>query len=124
MIPWLKAAGARALRTALVTLLPLLPMLMVGVDVDRTISTVLMAAIASLITSLAGLRELQKRRVRWWQATAVRAAKTFGQVLAANIGTALLVTDVPWAAVVWSAFGAAAGTVLLAVIAVLPEADA
>ena len=64
MIPWLKAAGARALRTALVTLLPLLPMLMVGVDVDRTISTVLMAAIASLITSLAGLRELQGRRVR------------------------------------------------------------
>ncbi len=124
MIPWLKAAGARALRTALVTLLPLLPMLMVGVDVDRTISTVLMAAIASLITSLAGLRELQGRRVRWWQATAVRAAKTFGQVLAANIGTALLVTDVPWAAVVWSAFGAAAGTVLLAVIAVLPEAGA
>lgn len=123
MIPWLKAAGARALRTALVTLLPLLPMLMVGVDVDRTISTVLMAAIASLITSLAGLRELQGRRVRLWQATAVRAAKTFGQVLAANIGTALLVTDVPWAVVVWSAFGAAAGTVLLAVIAVLPEAD-
>ena len=99
-------------------------MLMVGVDVDRTISTVLMAAIASLITSLAGLRELQGRRVRWWQATAVRAAKTFGQVLAANIGTALLVTDVPWAVVVWSAFCAAAGTVLLAVIAVLPEADA
>lgn len=124
MIPWLKAAGARALRTALVTLLPLLPMLMVGVDVDRTISTVLMAAIASLITSLAGLRELQGRRVRWRQATAVRAAKTFGQVLAANIGTALLVTDVPWAVVVWSAFGAAAGTVLLAVIAVLPEEDA
>ena len=124
MIPWLKAAGARALRTALVTLLPLLPMLMVGVDVDRTISTVLMAAIASLITSLAGLRELQGRRARWWQATAVRAAKTFGQVLAANIGTALLVTDVPWAVVVWNAFGAAAGTVLLAVIAVLPEADA
>ena len=40
-------------------------------------------------------------------------------MLAANIGTALLVTDVPWAAVMWSAFGAAAGTVLLAVIAVL-----
>ena len=124
MIPWLKAAGARALRTALVTLLPLLPMLMVGVDVDRTISTVLMAAIASLITSLAGLREMQGRQVRWWQATAVRAAKTFGQVLAASITTAILVTDVSWGSVLWSAVGAAAGTVLLAVIAVLPEADA
>ena len=40
MIPWLKAAGARALRTALVTLLPLLPMLMVGVDVEIDLSHV------------------------------------------------------------------------------------
>ena len=84
---------------------------------------VVMAGVASLVTSLAGLPELDGTGRSWWHATLIRAGKTFGQVLAASITTAILVTDVSWGSVLWSAVGAAAGTVLLAVIAVLPEAD-
>lgn len=120
---WFRVAGARALRTALVTLVPLLPLVWQGQDVQRTVSVVGMAGIASLVTSLAGLPELDGTGRRWWHATLIRAGKTLGQVLAASITTAILVTDVSWASVLWSAFGAAAGTVLLAVIAALPEAD-
>lgn len=120
---WLRVAGARALRTALVTLVPLLPLVWQGQDVQRTVSVVVMAGVASLVTSLAGLPELDGTGRSWWSATLVRAGKTLGQVLAASITTAILITDVSWGSVLWSAFGAAAGTVLLAAIAVLPEAD-
>lgn len=120
---WLRLAGARALRTALVTLVPLLPFLLAGDDVGATLSTIAMAGVLSLVTSLAGLPENTGRHVTWWYATAVRAVKTFGQVLAAQLAVAVILTDVDWAVALWSAFGSACGTVLLAAIARLPEVE-
>lgn len=120
---WLRLAGARSLRTALVALVPMLPTLWLGQDVAATFSMIAMAGAFSLVTSLAGLPENTGKHVPWWHATTVRAVKTFGQVLAAQLATAIFITDVSWTTVAWSALGAACGTVLLAVIARLPEVD-
>lgn len=60
---WAKAAGIRALKTAAQTGVALLGTGMVGVlDVDwmQFVSVVALAAIMSMLTSLAGLPELER----------------------------------------------------------------
>lgn len=60
---WVKAAGIRALKTAAQTGVALLGTGMVGVlDVDwvQFVSVVALAAIMSMLTSLAGLPELER----------------------------------------------------------------
>ncbi len=58
--------------------------------------------------------------LQWWKAAAVRAVKTVAQTAAASIGTAAVLSDVDWLAVVSTA--ALAGTLsLLMSVAGLPE---
>lgn len=65
LINWLKAAGIRAIRTFAQTAAGMLGGDMVGVlDVDwaAVLSVAAMAAVVSLLTSIAGLPELEQKK--------------------------------------------------------------
>lgn len=119
---WWGAAGTRAARTALAALAGALGIL-IGGDLNAVIlggSIIALAVISSLATSLAGLPELTDIAVPWWKAALQRAARTFGQMLAAAVASAAVLSDITWA-VVTQALVAAAVTLLLAVAETLPE---
>lgn len=119
---WWHAAGRRAAYTALAALLPLAALLFTG-DVTPlyTLSVVALAALASLVTSLAGLPEVTDKVVPWWQAVVVRVLKTAGQVAAPVLGSVLLFEDVGWYELGVTVAGAAFTTLLRALMAYLPE---
>lgn len=122
---WWLAALLRAGRTVLVALLPFLPAIP---EADRTtvlvaVLTIALAAVLSLATSLASLPELDDVARPWWTAALDRFARTFGQVLLAGLASAALITDVDWRTLLLHALAAALGSVVLAVIAKLPEAE-
>ena len=118
---WWKAALFRALRTAIVIAVPYLggaslvhlPWLAAG-------SAVLLGAIASLATSLAGLPELDGGSPIGL-ALLERVAKTAGQSLAAGVGTHLLFTTVNWPVVLQTAAIASLGSLFIGVLGYLPE---
>ena len=58
----------------------------------------------------------------WWKAAGVRAIKTVAQCAVATIGTAVLISEVNWMAVV-SASALAGVLSLLTSVAGLPEVD-
>lgn len=126
-IAWWKAAGLRVARTVLMVLLTFLP----AFGTDGTTAAELqrfglvagLAAVLSLATSWANLPELADGARRWWVAVADRFLRTFGQVLVASAGGALLLTDVDWLDTVQRAGWAALGTVVLAFVAKLPESE-
>lgn len=118
-----QAAGARALRTVLVALLPFLAPLVGGdwTAVGQAGLAVALAAVLSLVTSLASLPELGDGARSRWVALLDRSARTFGQTLAASIGSALVWSDVDWTLAVVQAATAAITTAILAVVEQLPE---
>ncbi len=119
---WWQAAGTRAARTALAALAGSLGILLGG-DLRAVLlagSIVALAVIGSLATSLAGLPELTDVALPWWKAALQRAARTFGQILAAAATSAALLSDITWA-VVGQALAAAVVTLLLAAADALPE---
>ena len=59
----------------------------------------------------------------WWAAAAIRALRTVAQTAIALIGTATVITDVPWAVVLSGAILAGILS-LLTSLAGLPEVDA
>lgn len=117
-----QAAGARALRTVLVALLPFLAPLVGGEwdAVGQAGLALAFAAVLSLVTSLASLPELGGTRSRW-AALLDRSARTFGQTLAAAIGSALVWSDVDWRLALVQAVTAAVTTAILAVVEQPPE---
>ncbi len=117
-----QAAGARALRTVLVAALPFLAPLIGGdwTAVGQAGLAFAFAAVASLATSLASLPELGATRSRW-AALLDRSLRTFGQTLAASIGSALVWSDVDWRLALVQAATAAITTAVLAVVEQLPE---
>lgn len=119
---WWHAAGRRAAYTALAALLPLAALLFTG-DVSPlyAISVVALAALASLVTSLAGLPEVADKVVPWWQAVVIRVLKTAGQVAAPVLGSVLLFEDVGWYELGVTVAGAALTTLLRALMSYLPE---
>ena len=58
----------------------------------------------------------------WWKAAGIRAVKTIAQCAVATIGTAALISEVNWIAVV-SASALAGVLSLLTSVAGLPEVD-
>lgn len=63
---------------------------------------------------------MSEKAKRWWKAAGIRALKTVAQSAVATIGTAALLNDVNWLAVL-SAAALAGGLSLLTSIAGLPE---
>jgi hypothetical protein len=117
-----RAAGIRALRTALVAAAPLLLPLVGGdwADVAQAAGAIALVAVLSLATSLWSLPELGAGRGPW-AAVLDRTARTFGQTLAASLATATLWSDVDWPLVLVQALAAALTTLVLAAAEELPE---
>lgn len=59
----------------------------------------------------------------FWKATAIRAIKTICQTAIATIGTASLLSDVNWLAVVSASLLAGILSVLTSIVVGLPEVD-
>ena len=122
---WWLAAGQRAARSALVTLLVWIPALLddVAVHAPAAASTIGLMVVASLATSLRSLPELDGTVRSWWIATLDRVVRTFFQVLAAGIPAVTLLQDVPWLVLLEQAAAAALGSLVLAMISALPESQ-
>lgn len=120
---WWKAAGLRALRTALVIAAPY----SVTVIYDNTWlvvgSTAAFGAVVSLLTSLRGITETEDKVVPWYYSIFERGIKTAAQALVAAFGTATMFEAVNWTQVPALVGTAVLGTLFLTVIAKLPGAD-
>ncbi|WP_372595575.1 holin [Actinotalea sp.] len=120
---WWAAAIQRALRSALVVLVPLIPGILSGdsATILAAASTAALMAVLSLATALASLPEVDGMPRAWWVAALDRTVKTFAQALIAAIPAVTLIHEVPWTLVLMHAAAAAAGSLVLAVISILPE---
>lgn len=122
---WWKAAATRAFRTALVVMVPYIPATYIGDVPFITIGLVAaLALVTSFITSaVTVLSETDDSPLQpWWFAVLSRVGKTVGQALLAGMGTAVLITDVQWDSLWQLAASAGFGSLILALITVLPEA--
>lgn len=120
-----RAAAIRALRTALVIAIPYLGGSALGAIPWLTIASAAgLGAVASLVTSLAGLVESNGGQVSWWYAILERITKSFFQALAVGIGQATLFEQVDWLVILQAALIAAASSLLLGILTRLPEAPA
>jgi hypothetical protein len=119
---WWKAAGLRAARTAVVIAIPYLPASYTGhVPYIALASAAVLGAILSLLFSLAGVAEAKGEVHPFWYSVAERVLKTIAQALIAGIGTSLFVTDVDWTSLGNIALTSGFGSLLLALLAGLPE---
>lgn len=120
-----RATGARVLHTFLAALLPYVALVQVGdVTLAAAFSISGMAALASLVTSLANLPEIDTATMPLWKAIGHRVLRTAGQNVAAGIAGIALLQDVPWQAVAIGVVGATVATLLRTFLDVLPEAIA
>ena len=66
---------------------------------------------------------MRKKIIKWCKAAGIRAIKTMAQAAGAGIGSAVLLSDVSWPAVISTAMLAGIGSLLMSIKG-LPEADA
>lgn len=119
---WWKDAGLRATYTALAIALPYLgASLLADIPWVTVLLTAALGFIASIVTSLAGLPEVEGVHLPWWLAAVERVVKTFAQSLAAGFVGATLITDVDWAFVLQAAFLAALTSLVRLILATLPN---
>jgi hypothetical protein len=118
---WWADAGKRAAYTALVVAVPYLgASLLADIPWVTVLLTSALAFVASIVTSLAGLPEVEGVDLPWWLAAVERVVKTFAQSLAAGFVGATLITDVDWAFVLQAALIAALGSFVRLILATLP----
>lgn len=121
---WWKAAGIRAFRTALLVAVPYVPASLTDtVPYLTIISAAVMGAVLSLLTSLTGLSEADGRVMPWYWAILERVVKTTAQALVTALATTVFITDVNWADVLAITTASAFGSLLLAVLKILPESE-
>lgn len=121
---WWKAAGLRAARTALVVALPYIPITYLGNIPYITIGLVCgLAIVLSFLTSLTGISEVSGVPRPWWYAVLSRVIKTVAQAAITGIGAAVLITDVQWDSLLQFALTAGFGSLVLALLGTLPEAE-
>ncbi|MFB3980321.1 holin [Microbacterium proteolyticum] len=119
---WWKDAALRGLYTALAIALPYLGAALVADVPWLTIAlTASLGFVASLVTSVAGLPEVEGVDLPWWLAAVERVVKTFAQSLAAGFIGATLITDVDWGFVLQAAFLAALTSLVRLILATLPN---
>lgn len=121
-VSWWKAAAARAFRTAAVVAIPYMPVALSGADYIILASAFGMGFVLSILTSLAGIAEVEGAEVPWWYATLSRVVKTVAQSLVTAVGSAALFTDIDWSIIPALVVSSAVGSLLLAVVHQLPEA--
>jgi hypothetical protein len=120
-LSWWKAAGIRALRTALVILAPFVPTVLADGNYLLALSAAGFAALSSLVTSLFGIAETEGKVVPWYWALTERVTKTAAQALLTVFGTATLFEQVDWSAAPAIVGTAVLGSLLLGVLKTLPE---
>ena len=124
---WIVAAGIRALKTVAEAAVSIIGMSALITEVNWLVvaSSASLAGILSLLTSIAGLPELEeKAKARSWIAAAgIRAIKTMAQTAVSLIGSTLLITEVNWISVASAVAMSGVMTLILA-IAGLPEQKA
>lgn len=124
---WWKAALLRAVRTALVIAVPYLGAgvaLVHGLGWVPVVSAAGLGFVLSLVTSLTGIAEASGGVLPLWYSLLERVVKTLAQAIVAGIGNAVLFQDVHWVVILQNAAVAGLGSLVLAVIAKLPEAVA
>jgi len=124
-LAWWKASAIRAARTAVMIAIPYVgtAVLFNGVPWLAIVSAAGLGAVASLVTSLAGIPEADGGHIPVWLALLERTTKTVAQGLAVGIGNSVLFTDVHWSTILQSALIAGLGSLLLGVLGYLPEAQ-
>ncbi|MBD8477555.1 hypothetical protein IFU19_05090 [Microbacterium sp. CFBP 8794] len=111
----------RAAYTALAVAVPYLAgSLIAEVPWVTLLLTAALAFLASIVTSLAGLPEVEGVHLPWWLAAVERVVKTFAQSLAAGFVGAVLITDVDWAFALQAAALAALTSLVRLILATLP----
>lgn len=121
---WWKAAGVRAARTALVIAIPYVAASATGNLPYVTIaSAVALGVVLSLLTSLAGLAELQPSKQNYAVAVLTRVVKTVAQALVAAVGTTVFITDVNWTEILSLTVSSGLGSLLLGLLSTLPETE-
>jgi hypothetical protein len=121
---WWSAASVRALRTAVLVALPYLPAALTDTVPYLTIaSAAVMGGILSYLTSLTGLSEVDGRVMPWYFAILERVVKTAAQALVTALATTVFVTDVNVPQVLSIVASSAFGSLLLAVLKILPESE-
>lgn len=121
---WWKATGARVLYTFLAALVPYVLLVQTGqVAILDALSISGLAALASLLTALADLPEINTGTMPLAHAIGYRVLRTLGQNLAAGVAGLLMFQDVPWTAVLTAAAGACVVTLLRTFLDVLPETE-
>lgn len=118
---WWRAAALRALYTAGAIALPYLgASALGGVPWLTAGSAAVFGFIASLVTSLAGIPEVDGVGLPWWLSAVERVVKTFAQSIAAGFGSAVLLTDVHWSTIVQAAALASLASLVRLILATLP----
>lgn len=119
---WWEYAAARAANTAIAALIPLATLLVAReVTPLYVVGVAAASALASFVTSLAGLPEVDGKAVPLWRAVLVRSAKTFGQVGAPMLLGVVVIGDVDWYAFLVTTGGAVLVTLLRTLKDWLPE---
>lgn len=121
---WWQAAGTRAAYTVLAALVPLVGLFVTSDVTPLYVASVsALAGLVSLVTSLAGIPELEDRTVPLWRAIVVRVLKTIGQVGGPVLVSVQLLEDVGWYELGVAVAGAALTTLIRTLMAYLPETD-
>lgn len=120
---WWRAAGIRALRTALIVATTYLPATYTeAVPILVLASAAAMAGVLSLITSLAGLAEVNAVSVPWPIAIFIRVVKTIAQALVSGVlANVIFIQDIQWETVLATTISAGFGSLLLGALKTLPE---
>ena len=119
---WWKAAVMRALRTAAVVAIPYVPISLDGQNYLVLLSVAGMGFILSIITSLAGLAEVEGVEQPWYFSLISRVVKTVAQALVTAVGAAVFIQDVNWSAIPALVVSSAIGSALLFFTKGAPEA--
>lgn len=119
---WWKAAAMRAGRTAAVVALPYVPVSLNSENYLLLLSVAATGAILSVLTSLAGLAEVEGAEQPWYFSLLSRVVKTVAQALVTAVGAAVVLTDINWDAIPALVVSSAIGTALLFFTKGAPEA--
>lgn len=121
---WWDAAGARAANTAIAGAIPYVTLVLAGEKSPTyALSAVAAVAVASLLTSLAGLVETTGKKVSLWSAILTRSLKTFGQAAVVWVGGAVIIGDYNWSVFAVVVGGPVLITVLRTLKSYLPETE-
>lgn len=120
--PWWAATANRVAATVLAALTGLVwPVYSGELSLTAAGLTLGLTVVLTVATAFAALPEVDGTEVPRWRAIATRTLRTFAQTVVSGIGTAVLLTDVDWRALLAYAATSALVTLLRTILMHLPE---